>query len=231
MSSVDALETIQQKTVLLSLRCYDFEMDDLFEEKFGIRGTDKSGQFEGKFLLAMPNMGSDIFERSIIYVCAHSFDGAMGFQVNKSARMTVSELIKSTELGEKECLTMKSSALASNMVRNGGPVDEHRGFVLHSHDYDSEATIPISESIYLTSNIQILRSIATGDGPRKVAVALGYSGWGPGQLEQEIADNAWLTVDADPEILFDHNHDDKYDRLLAVMGISSANFIAEAGNA
>lgn len=213
------------------MRCYAFRMDEVFEEKFGIRGADKSGQFEGKFLLAMPNMGSDVFERSIIYVCAHSFDGAMGFQVNKSARMTVSELIKSTELGEQESLAIKKSSMASNMVRNGGPVDEHRGFVLHSRDYDSDATIPISDSVYLTSNIQILRSIATGEGPRKVAVALGYSGWGPGQLEQEIADNAWLTVDADPEILFDHHHENKYDRLLAGMGISSANFIAEAGNA
>ena len=206
-------------------------MDDLIEEKFGIRGADKSGQFEGKFLLAMPNMGSDVFERSIIYVCAHSFDGAMGFQVNKSAKITVSELIKSTELGDKESISIKSSSMVSNMVRNGGPVDEHRGFVLHSKDYDSDATIPISDSIYLTSNIQILRSIATGVGPSKVAVALGYSGWGPGQLEQEIADNAWLTVDADPEILFDQRHEGKYERLLAIMGISSANFIAEAGNA
>jgi putative transcriptional regulator len=206
-------------------------MDEVFDEKFEWRGADKSGQFEGKFLLAMPNMGSDVFERSIIYICAHSFDGAMGFQVNKSTRMTVSELIKSTELGDQGSLAIKSSSMASNMVRNGGPVDEHRGFVLHSRDYDSDATIPISDSVYLTSNIQILRSIATGEGPRKVAVALGYSGWGPGQLEQEIADNAWLTVDADPEILFDQHHENKYERLLAAMGISSANFIAEAGNA
>lgn len=206
-------------------------MDDLIAEKFGIKRTDQTGQFEGKFLVAMPNMGSNFFERSIIYICAHSHDGAMGFQVNKCAKMTISELIKSTELGGNEKLVARSSQIASDMVRNGGPVDEHRGFVLHSEDYDSDATIPISDTIYLTSNVQILRSIAKGNGPEKIAVALGYSGWGPGQLEQEIADNSWLTVDADPEILFDHCHENKYERLLAIMGISSANFIAEAGNA
>ncbi len=206
-------------------------MNDLLEEKFGIRSAQGAGQFEGKFLLAMPNMDSEVFERSIIYLCAHSDDGAMGFQVNKSARMTVKELIKSTDLGKQGKLVEEVKSIDSELVRNGGPVDEHRGFVLHSGDYESDATIPISDSVYLTSNIQILRSIALGMGPKKSAVSLGYSGWGPGQLEQEIAENIWLTVDADPEFLFDHAHEAKYERMLSLMGISSVNFISEAGHA
>ncbi len=231
LSKAQPVHEMEQKAVILRLRWYALRMNDLLEEKFGIRSAQDSGQFEGKFLLAMPNMDSSFFERSIIYLCAHSEDGAMGFQVNKSAKMTVKELIKSTDLGEQTKLVDDATSIDTELVRNGGPVDEHRGFVLHSGDYESDATIPISDMVYLTSNIQILRSIALGIGPKKFAVALGYSGWGAGQLEQEIADNVWLTVDADPEFLFDHAHEGKYERMLSLMGISSMNFISEAGHA
>ncbi|KPB01162.1 YqgE/AlgH family protein [Ahrensia marina] len=191
----------------------------------------ESGQFEGKFLLAMPTLETSLFDRSIIYICAHSHDGAMGFQVNKSSDMTIKELIGKTDIAQDTRFVAKNSAAVSNFVRNGGPVDEHRGFVLHSGDYHSDTTIPISENVYLTSNIEILRSIMNGTGPSRVVVSLGYAGWGPGQLEQEVADNAWLTLDADPEVIFDQRHEGKYERMLVAMGITPAHFIAEAGSA
>lgn len=191
----------------------------------------KSGQFEGKFLLAMPTLEASPFDRSIIYICAHSHDGAMGFQVNKSFDMTIKELIAKTDIADEPNFKNESSATSSRYVRNGGPVDEHRGFVLHSDDYHCVTTIPISEDVYLTSNIEILRAIMNGTGPSRLAVSLGYAGWGPGQLEQEVADNAWLTLDADPEIVFEPRHEGKYERMLFALGISPAHFIAEAGSA
>ena len=116
-------------------------------------------------------------------------------------------------------------------MRVGGPVDEHRGFVLHSRDYAVDATIPMSDAVYLTSTTEILRSIVTGHGPQKAAITLGYAGWGAGQLEREIQDNAWLTVDADPAMVFDHDNDHKYAALMAGLGIDAANFVAEGGRA
>lgn len=206
-------------------------MKDLLFDKASGTKTKQNSQFEGKFLVAMPNMNCDVFHRSIIYICAHSNEGAMGFQVNKSGKMTLRDLIKSTDLGAKDAIKVKSKGSASALVRDGGPVDEHRGFVLHSADYDSDATIPISDKVYLTSNLQILRSIAEGIGPNQTAIALGYAGWGPGQLEDEFADNAWLSVEADPQLVFEPSNDGKYERMLATIGINEANFVSEAGHA
>lgn len=201
-------------------------MDNLVSDK-----GEETGQFEGKFLLAMPTLEASIFDRSIIYMCAHSHDGAMGFQVNKPCDMTIKELISKTDIGQETKSISKSSAVTSDLVRYGGPVDEHRGFVLHSGDYHCDTTIPICEHVYLTSNIEILRSIMHGEGPSRLAVSLGYAGWGPGQLEQEVADNAWLTLDADIDVVFDPRHEGKYERMLVAMGITPAHFIAQAGSA
>ena len=206
-------------------------MKDMLSEKISGKNAHETGQFEGKFLIAMPNLDCGVFSRSIIFICAHSAEGAMGFQVNKSGQMTLSELIKSSELGAKGSIKIDKSRLDPARIRDGGPVDDHRGFVLHSADYDSDSTIPISESVYLTSNLQILRSIAEGVGPERKAIALGYAGWGPGQLEEEFAENSWLCVEADPEIVFEPANDGKYERALAQIGIKDANFVTEAGHA
>lgn len=189
------------------------------------------GQLEGRFLVAMPGMDTDYFSNSIVYVCAHNADGAMGFIVNKPATMSVGELMTHTGIPFRDNRDKTGMARSLGPIRAGGPVDEHRGFVLHSDDYCAGSTIPISEHVFLTSTLQILKSIASGTGPRRAAVALGYAGWGAGQLEREIRDNCWLTFDGDPEVVFDHNNDAKYDALIARMGIGRANFIAEAGHA
>lgn len=206
-------------------------MEDLLSDRSGSGKATQTGQFEGKFLIAMPNMDCDVFGRSIIYICAHSDEGAMGFQINKSGDLTLQDIIKSSDLGVDQLIEVKAKGDCKALVRNGGPVDENRGFVLHSADYDSEATIPISEKVYLTSNLTILRSIAEGDGPQKMAIALGYAGWGPGQLEAEFADNAWLSVDADPNVVFDPANDGKYEKMLAAIGITDANFVTDIGHA
>ena len=116
-------------------------------------------------------------------------------------------------------------------IGHGGPVDEHRGFVLHSVDYCGESTIPISETVFLTSTTHVLRMIASGRGPDRSAISLGYSGWGPGQLEAEMLDNSWLTLDADPVLVFDQDHETKYERLLRAAGIGTAHFVADCGHA
>ncbi len=205
------------------------KVSDLIEMRENSDPT--AGQFEGKFLLAMPGIGCDQFERSVIYLCAHSSEGAMGFQVNKSGSLTVGELIERSEIGLVPDIGANFSPELNNSVRNGGPVDEHRGFVLHSDDYHIDATIPICRNVHLTSNVQILRSILDGNGPRQAAVSLGYAGWGAGQLEQEIADNGWLVSPADPDIVFSNDHDNKYEHLLGLMGIDPAHLVVDCGHA
>ena len=117
------------------------------------------------------------------------------------------------------------------MVRNGGPVDRSRGFVLHSGDYRVESSLPVSDDICLTATVDILRAISAGRGPRQALMALGYSGWGAGQLETEIAENGWLTCPPDPELLFDADIERKYDRILAAIGIDPAYLSVTAGHA
>ncbi|WP_306119599.1 MULTISPECIES: YqgE/AlgH family protein [unclassified Roseitalea] len=191
----------------------------------------QNGDLEGRFLVAMPGMLTSVFADSVVYVCAHGVDGAMGFLINKPAPMTLSELVGHAGIDTEIMLTRQAVDASAGPVRIGGPVDEHRGFVLHSADYVIDATIPISDRIYLTSTLEILRSIVEGHGPRQTAIALGYSGWGAGQLEREIRENAWLPVDADPALVFDHDNDGKYEALIAGLGIGAANLIREGGNA
>lgn len=195
------------------------------------RDYSDSGQFEGKFLVAMPSLASSFFAQTIIYVCAHNDEGAMGFVVNKPRGMTFWDLVEQTDVFNENSMPHMPSKVARAPVGHGGPVDEHRGFVLHSTDYCSEATIPISESVFLTSTTQVLRMIASGRGPALCAVSLGYSGWGPGQLESEMMDNSWLTLEADPRLVFDQDHETKYERLLRAAGIQPAHFVADCGHA
>lgn len=194
-------------------------------------GISPHGHLEGRFLVAMPGLEASYFNNSVVYVCAHNADGAMGFIVNKPATISVGELMTHTGIPYPANRDKAGMIDTLGPIRAGGPVDEHRGFVLHSDDYCAGSTIPISEHVFLTSTLQILRSIAAGNGPKRAAVALGYAGWGAGQLEREIRDNCWLTFDEDPEVVFDHNNDAKYGALIARLGISRANFIPEAGHA
>jgi putative transcriptional regulator len=189
------------------------------------------GFLDDHFLIAMPGMKDDRFTRSVIYVCAHSTEGAMGLIINQAQKMRFPDLI--VQLGiMKENETIRLPATARDfVVRNGGPVDRSRGFVLHSDDYRVDSSLPVSEEICLTATVDILRAISAGRGPRHALMALGYAGWGAGQLETEIAENGWLTCRADMDLLFDADIDRKYDRILASIGVDLAHLSVIAGHA
>lgn len=189
------------------------------------------GFLDGHFLIAMPGMKDDRFARAVIYICAHSDEGAMGLIINQPQQLQFPDLL--VQLGlldEQEVIRLPQEA-RDFVVRNGGPVDRSRGFVLHSGDYKVESSLPVSPDICLTATVDILRAISTGRGPSRALMALGYSGWAAGQLEREIADNGWLTCPARQELLFDADMERKYDRLLAVIGIDLTRLSTTAGHA
>jgi putative transcriptional regulator len=191
----------------------------------------KRGFLDDQFLIAMPGMKDDRFTRSVIYVCAHSDEGAMGLIINQAQQMLFPDLL--VQLGildEQEAIRLPPPA-RDFVIRNGGPVDRSRGFVLHTGDYKVDSSLPVSGDICLTATVDILRAISLGRGPRRALMALGYSGWGAGQLEREIADNGWLTCPAIPEFLFDSDMDRKYDRILASIGVDLAHLSVTAGHA
>jgi putative transcriptional regulator len=186
---------------------------------------------DDQFLIAMPGMKDERFARAVIYICAHSEEGAMGLIINQSQDLMFPDLL--VQLGildEEEAIRLPPPA-RDFVVHNGGPVDRSRGFVLHSDDYTVESSLPISESVCLTATVDILRAISIGRGPRHALMVLGYAGWGAGQLENEIAENGWLTCPASPEFLFDGDIEFKYDRLLASIGIDLAHLSQDAGHA
>jgi len=195
------------------------------------RRPEKRGFLDDHFLIAMPGMKDDRFSRSVIYVCAHSAEGAMGLIINQIQPLRFPDLL--VQLGiikEDEAIRLPRPA-RDFVVRKGGPVDRSRGFVLHSDDYKVESSLPVSRDICLTATIDILRAISSGRGPRHALMALGYSGWGAGQLENEIAQNGWLTCPADPDLLFDSDFDRKYDRIVAGIGIDLTRLSSTAGHA
>ncbi len=191
----------------------------------------RRGFLDDQFLIAMPGMKDDRFARSVIYVCAHSDEGAMGLIINQTQQMLFPDLL--VQLGimdEQEAIRLPPKA-RDFVVRNGGPVDRSRGFVLHSADYRVESSLPVSDDICLTATVDILRAISAGRGPRNALMALGYAGWGAGQLENEIAQNGWLTCPADQSMLFDGDIERKYDRILASIGVNLAHLSPSAGHA
>jgi len=180
----------------------------------------------GQLLVAMPQMPDPRFARSVIYICAHSGDsGAMGLIVNKQlGSLTMGELLAQ--------LDIKSRAVANlRPVHFGGPVEAGRGFVLHTADYREKATLHVDGNISVTATLEVLRAISKGQGPRQSLFALGYAGWSPGQLDAEIQANGWLSVAADDEIVFASDHDSKWNRALAKLGINLSMLSSDAGHA
>jgi putative transcriptional regulator len=202
-------------------------MDLLRQKKTG----SVSGFLEDQFLIAMPGMQDDRFSRAVIYVCAHSEEGAMGLIINQAQQMMFPDLLVQLGIMDEQAAIRLPPATRDFVVRNGGPVDRSRGFVLHSDDYRVESSLKVSDEVCLTATVDILRAISSGRGPRQALMALGYSGWGAGQLENEIAENGWLTCPAHPEFLFDADIERKYDRLMASIGIDLAHLSAKAGHA
>jgi len=168
----------------------------------------------GHLLIAMPSMQDPRFHRTVIYICAHSEDGSMGLIVNKPA-----ETLALKDLFERLDIPITGSS-AAEPVRFGGPVETGRGFVLHSADYDVEgATMHVNAQVSMTATVDILHAMAEGEGPARAMVALGYAGWGPGQLETELQENGWLTADADDDLLFDALNETKWARAMQKIGV------------
>ena len=168
--------------------------------------------FAGHLLVAMPGMPDPRFARTVIYMCAHTKDGAMGLVINKPfTQLSFPDLLD--QLGIKAPPRAKAIRL-----RTGGPVESGRGFVLHSDDYQHEGTMPVQDGIALTATVDILKAMAEGGGPRRSLLALGYANWGPGQLENELTGNGWLTVPVDDDIVFDSELDTKWERALMKAG-------------
>ena len=194
---------------------------------------ERDGYLDGQLLIAMPAMGDPRFARSVIYMCAHSPEGAMGIIINQRApNISFTELLSQLNIVPPEDRIRVPSPLHAMAVHLGGPVETGRGFVLHSADYfKAESTLPIDESVCLTATIDILRDIAKGAGPDKALLALGYAGWAPGQLESEIHANGWLNCPADPDLIFDAEVDRKYSRALNRIGIDPLRLVSDAGHA
>lgn len=186
-----------------------------------------SADLSGKLLIAMPGMGDPRFDHSVVYLCAHSGDGAMGLIVNKPRpELTLADLLSQLKIEGP------GNASAGIRVHFGGPVEHGRGFVLHSGDYaGNKATLRVDRRFGLTSTLDVLEDIARGDGPAQALLALGYAGWGPGQLEREIVRNGWLTCDASPDIVFSAADGTKWLRALKLLGIDPLTLSAVAGRA
>ncbi|MFO0995646.1 MAG: YqgE/AlgH family protein [Alphaproteobacteria bacterium] len=184
-----------------------------------------AGLLPGQLLIAMPAMTDPRFERSVIYMCAHTSDGAMGLVLNRLlGSVTFPDLL--------EQLGIKGMEFKDEIrVHFGGPVESGRGFVLHSSEFVLDGTLVVDRGIALTASIDILKAIASGGGPRQRLLALGYAGWGPGQLEQEIQANGWLHVPADAEIVFDSALDTKWTRAMAKLGVNPTSLSTQAGRA
>ena len=191
------------------------------------------GYLDGQMLIAMPAMSDEHFMRSVIYVCAHSTEGAMGIIVNQPApNVKFPDLLVQLEvIPATERIELPTQAEDVKVLK-GGPVETGRGFVLHSADFFIEnSTLPIDEGICLTATLDILKAIARGNGPHNAILALGYAHWAPGQLEQEIQDNGWLHCAADPELVFGTDTGAKYEKALHKIGIELGQLSNEAGHA
>jgi putative transcriptional regulator len=191
------------------------------------KSTDDDTYLTGQLLLAMPAMRDPRFTRSVIYMCAHGEDGAIGLVINR----LIGALPCADLLDQLGIAFDPASSIALPNVHFGGPVETERGFVLHSTDYMRDDSMPINESTALTATVDIVRDIAEGKGPLDLVLALGYAGWGPGQLDGEIQENAWLSVASDSALLFDTEIETKWDRAMAKIGVDASLLSTQAGRA
>ena len=181
--------------------------------------------YTGHLLAAMPQMEDPRFERSVIYLCAHNAEGAMGLLVNR-----LFDAITFPDLLEQ--LNIETGPKTEQIrVHFGGPVESGRGFVLHSADYTEKDSLTVGDNLALTATLEILRAIGRGEGPRKSLLALGYAGWGPGQLDSELQQNGWLHAPADEAILFDVDLESKWQRALGKLGVELSMLSGDAGHA
>ncbi len=185
--------------------------------------------FTNQFLIAMPGMGGDAFAGTVVYLCEHTDKGALGLVINKPIDITLKSLFEKVEL------TLDREDLAKTPVFYGGPVQSERGFVLHERLGDEgghySSTLKIPGGLEMTTSKDVLEALSSGAGPKKVLITLGYSGWGAGQLEDEMGRNSWINVDAAPDIIFDTPVEQRYDKALSLLGIDVRMLSQEAGHA
>ena len=183
------------------------------------------------FLVAMPNMQDPNFKGSVIYVCEHNDEGAMGIVINLPIDISVGNMLEQIEI-ERD-LPVNDQASLEQPVFNGGPVSVDRGFVLHLHQHDDhfDSSINITDKVAVTTSKDILPLLGTSEAPEKFLVALGYAGWSAGQLEQELAENTWLTTEADPDVVFNTPISERWDKAVAQLGISAAHLSTDKGHA
>ncbi|MGC1574813.1 MAG: YqgE/AlgH family protein [Beijerinckiaceae bacterium] len=193
----------------------------------------ESFYLDGQVLVAMPSLADERFAKSVIYLCAHSPEGAMGIVINKPASHIVFRklLVQLEIIDDGESIRLPAGAEGIQVLQ-GGPVDKARGFVLHSADFFiKDTTLSIDERMCLTATVDVLRAIARGEGPHRAALALGYAGWAPGQLETEIRENSWLSSPATPDLIFDTPAQARYDMVMRGLGIDPAMLSSTAGRA
>ena len=183
------------------------------------------GYLNGKLLAAMPTIGDPRFERTVIYICAHNEEGAMGLVLNRLVESLDFPALL-TQLG------IDPGGFGDEIrIHFGGPVETGRGFVLHSSEYLQEGTLQVGDKVALTATVDILRDMAAGQGPRRSLLALGYAGWGAGQLDREIQENGWLTLDPDEALIFSEAVDEKWDQAIAKLGLDLSKLSSLSGHA
>ncbi|MFO8155237.1 MAG: YqgE/AlgH family protein [Thiohalospira sp.] len=187
--------------------------------------TQDSPNLTHQFLIAMPGLEDPNFARTVTYVCQHDAEGAMGVVINRPTRVTLDAVLEQMEMETQE------AEVATLPVYSGGPVNTERGFILHRPTGQWEASLPVGDDIALTSSRDILEAIALGAGPKERIMVLGYAGWQPGQLEQEMADNAWLSGPASAEVIFNTPPDERWQAAARALGVDLALLSSEAGHA
>lgn len=184
-----------------------------------------SSNLTNHFLIAMPQLADPNFFHTVTYICEHNEDGALGIVINRPLELTLGEVLEHMDLAADD------NDATAQVVYQGGPVQQERGFVLHEPVTQWDATLPITEHIGVTTSRDILEAIAKGDGPQHSLIALGYAGWGAGQLEQELAQNAWLSGPADKGILFETPHEKRWEAAAALLGVDLNLLSGDAGHA
>ncbi|MCB1587941.1 MAG: YqgE/AlgH family protein [Xanthomonadales bacterium] len=185
----------------------------------------KRSYLDNHFLIAMPALQDPNFARAVVVLCQHNDEGALGIVVNRVSGMQLGELLHQLDIGVSE------PALGEQAVYLGGPVQQDRGFVLHEPHGDFDSSFAVSDQLHLTTSRDVLEALASGQGPQRALVALGYAGWSAGQLEQELLDNAWLSTPLDPDLLFDLPPDERWQAAAASIGIDPVMLSSYAGHA
>lgn len=180
------------------------------------------------FLIAMPSMQDPIFGGAVVYVCEHNDKGVLGVVINKPTDMTMDVLFERIDLKVADSM---QAEVANEPIMFGGPVQDDRGFVLHTPGGHYSSSLSVTDDVAFTTSIDVLESVASGDGPQRLLVSIGYAGWSPGQLEDELSRNGWLTVGADASVMFDLPIEQRYTAAIKLLGIDPMMLASEAGHA